>query len=160
MKSLQPRRSLQDRCLPNSSRTSRMTPFPRKHKRREGTPRKRSPMKPLQNPRLLLHKNLTRRMLGLHYHPHTRQHPSRRRSIGIPTLPSCGSLQSKGIRIRCIPAPALFITHSRIIRPEHIPHQCQVTRHLCMGIISPRTLSRRTKCMNRRRMNLLRRRRL
>jgi hypothetical protein len=113
-----------------------------------------------QNPRPLLRRNLTRWRLGGHRHPHTRQNTSRHRDIGIPTLPSCGSLQNMDTLIRCIPAPALFITRSRITHLARILPQRRVTRHRCMDIISPWTLSRHPKGMNRWCTNLLRRRRL
>lgn len=157
MRSLQHRRSLRGGCLPSSSQMSRITPLLLKHRKKVPSMNRFS-TRAFRNPRPLLLSNLTRRRLGDHRHPHTRQNTSRHRNIGIPTLPSCGSLQNMNTLIRCIPAPALFITRSRITRLTRILRQRRVTRHRYMDIINPRMLSRRPKCVGRQCASLLRRR--
>jgi len=154
-----PRRSLKDRRLPNLSQARRIMPSLMKHKK-EKLLRERFSTKAFQNPKRPRRKNPTSTRLGNHHHPLTRQNTSRHGVIGIPALPPRGSLQNMGTLIRCTPAPVLSTTPSRITHLERTLPQCQVTRRQCMGIISPCTLSRHPKHMNRRCTSLRGRHRL
>ena len=161
MRSLQPRRLPRGGCPPNLGQTNRITLFlPKRRRREEDLPREQFSTRALRKLKPLPRRSLTRGKLGGHRHLHTRQNTSRHRGIGIPTIPSCGPLQNMDTLTRCIPAPALFITGSRITFLARIRRQPQVTRHRRMGTINSRTLSEHPKHMNLRHTNLPRRRQL